>query len=303
MSMTLTLLGTGTPAPSARRAGSSYLVRFDGRTLLFDCGPGAYSRLLQTQALPGDISHLFLTHLHYDHCADYGVFELVRWDQAAGNGAELEVVGPGGTRQMTERLFGADGAFAADIAARTRHPASREIFERRGGRGVRRAPAPRVTEWEDGLVYEGDTWRVRAAPMVHCEPYLHSLAYRLETPFGTVVFGADTAPNSRLTGLARNADVLVHMCHFLNGPGVDPRMSASCSGHLDAAVTAREADVRKLVLVHLAPEMDAPGNQERVRMEAAAAFSGPIIVGEDLLTIAVADGKRPEISRRTAHQR
>ena len=309
MSLTLTLLGTGTPAPSARRAGSSYLARFCGRSLLFDCGPGAYFRLLQANILPGEISHLFLTHLHYDHCADYGVFELVRWDQSAGRADELEVVGPSGTRQMTERLFGTDGVFAADLAARTGHPASREIFERRGGRGVRRVPAPRVTEWSDGLVYRGDTWQVRAAPMVHCEPHLVTLAYRLETPFATVVFGADTAPNPRLTELAQGADVLVHMCHFLNGPGIDPRMASSCSGHLDAAATARAADVKQLVLVHLAPELDAPGNRERVLQEAAVNFAGPIVFGEDLLTLAVpsrppteADRQRPAASSRTAQQ-
>lgn len=303
MDLTLTLLGTGTPAPSALRAGSSYLVRFAGRSLLFDCGPGAYLRLLQAKAAPGEISHLFLTHLHYDHCADFGVIELVRWDQSAGLAEELEVIGPSGTHQMTQRLFGPEGVFAADIAARTQHPASREIFERRGGHGIRRAPAPRVTELKDSLVYEGDTWRVRAAPMVHCEPYLVSLAYRLETRFGTVVFGADTAPNPRLTELARGADVLVHMCHFLNGPGVDPRMSASCSGHLDAAGTARDAGARKLVLVHLAPEMDAPGNHERAREEAATIFSGPIIFGADLQTIAVPGRERTAASGRAAQQR
>jgi ribonuclease Z len=310
MSLTLTLLGTGTPAPSARRAGSGYLVRFGGRSLLFDCGPGAYFRLLQAGVSPGAISHLFLTHLHYDHCADYGVLELVRWDQSAGKADELEVIGPSGTRQMSARLFGTDGVYAADIAARTGHPASREIFERRGGRGVRRAPAPVVTEWSDGLVYRGDSWHVRAAPMVHCEPHLITLAYRLETPFGTVVFGADTAPNPRLTELAQGADVLVHMCHFFNGPGVDPRLSSSCSGHLDAAATAHAADVQKLVLVHLAPELDAPGSRERALQEAAETFAGPIVFGDDLLTIVVpgrpqadAAGERPDASGRTAQQR
>jgi ribonuclease Z len=66
----LTLLGTGTPRPSRERAGSAYLVRVGGERLLFDCGPGSYARLLQTGVLPTAISHLFLTHLHYDHCAD-----------------------------------------------------------------------------------------------------------------------------------------------------------------------------------------------------------------------------------------
>jgi ribonuclease Z len=287
MSLKLTLLGTGTPLPSARRVGSSYLVQFAGQCLLFDCGPGSHYRLLQTGTAPTEVSHLFLTHLHYDHCADYATLELVRWDQAVGRIDELSVIGPAGTSRMSERIFGEDGVFAADIQARTQHVASREVYESRGGQGARQPPAPRVIEIGDGMVYTGNEWCVRTAQVVHCEPYVMTLAYRLETRFGTVVFGADTAPTSRLTELARGADVLVHMCHFLNRPGVDQRISKSCSGHLDAATTARDAGAHQLVLVHLTPEVEAPANRERILTEAQAIFGGEIIFGEDLLEIPV----------------
>ncbi len=70
--MKLTLLGTGTPAPLTHRAGSSYLVQFDDEALLFDCGPGAVRRLLRAGVPPIALNYLFLTHLHYDHCVDYG---------------------------------------------------------------------------------------------------------------------------------------------------------------------------------------------------------------------------------------
>ncbi len=291
--MRILLLGTGTPAPSARRAGSSFLVEFDDRRLLFDCGPGAHLRLLQAGRSSVGLSHLFLTHLHYDHCADYAVLELVRWDQAAGRVPELAVVGPAGTARMTARLFGSGGVYAADIRARTRHAASREVYEGRGGTGTRRPPAPVVTELADGACYDGDGWRVRAAGMVHCEPYVLTLAYRLETRAGHVVFGADTAPTPRLVALARGADVLLHMCHFLEQPGVDPRVRQSCSSHLDAARTARDAGVTQLVLVHIGPELERGETRARVLREATAVFRGPIVFGEDLLEIDVTAKRRP----------
>ena len=84
MSISLTLLGTGTPAPLMHRAGSSYLVRFGNQALLFDCGPGSVRRLLRKGVSPTEITGLFLTHLHYDHCVDYGYLVLNRWDQGSG---------------------------------------------------------------------------------------------------------------------------------------------------------------------------------------------------------------------------
>ena len=94
MSIRLTLLGTGTPTPLLHRAGSSYLVTLGEETLLFDCGPGCVRRLLENGVSPTHITHLFLTHLHYEHCVDYGYLVLSRWDQGVGKIPELSVYGP-----------------------------------------------------------------------------------------------------------------------------------------------------------------------------------------------------------------
>jgi len=52
--------------------------------LLFDHGPGAYHRLMETGVAVTDVSHVFFTHLHYDHCLDYARLLLTRWDQGGG---------------------------------------------------------------------------------------------------------------------------------------------------------------------------------------------------------------------------
>ena len=44
--MKLTLLGTGTPTPSLKRASSSYLIEAGADVILMDHGPGAHERLL-----------------------------------------------------------------------------------------------------------------------------------------------------------------------------------------------------------------------------------------------------------------
>ena len=79
--MKITLLGTGTPTPSVKRVSSSYLIEIGSSHILLDHGPGASHRYLQTGKRMIEISHVFFSHLHYDHCADYPRLVLQRWDK------------------------------------------------------------------------------------------------------------------------------------------------------------------------------------------------------------------------------
>ena len=251
-------------------------------------------RLLEKDVSPTRITHLFLTHLHYDHCVDYGYLVLSRWDQGIGKISELSVYGPPNTERMTQLLFGESGVFGPDLAGRTEHPGSHFIYEKRGGVLPRKRPNPMVTEVADGTVVECTEWRIKVAEVVHCQPQLTCLAYRLEAHGGSIVFGGDTAPTATLTELAAGADVLVHMCHFINGVVTDPRLTGCCSGHLDAARTARDAQVSTLVLVHLTEQVSRPGIRERLLYEAGQIFDGHIIFGEDLLDVPI-DGIKAEL--------
>ncbi len=71
----------------------------------------------------------------------------------------------------------------------------------------------------------------------------------------------------------------------VNGVVTDPRLTRCCSGHLDAARTAKQANVRTLVLVHITEQIERPGTRERVLHEAAQIYDGQIIFGEDLLEV------------------
>ena len=155
----------------------------------------------------------------------------------------------------------------------------------RGGVLPRKRPEPSVTEVAHGSVIKKETWRVSTAEVVHCQPQLTCLAYRLDTSEGSIVFGGDTAPTPALTDLAQNADILIHMCHMINGVATDVRLTDSCSGHLDAARTAQDAGVQTLVLVHITEQVEQPGIRERILAEAAGIFTGQIVFGQDLLQI------------------
>jgi ribonuclease BN (tRNA processing enzyme) len=81
--LAITLLGTGTPAPSLERQSSGYLIEVGTDLIVWDHGPGAHHRLMESGHRTVDVTHVFFTHLHYDHCMDYGRLVLQRWDQGA----------------------------------------------------------------------------------------------------------------------------------------------------------------------------------------------------------------------------
>ena len=92
--MKLTLLGTGTPTPSLKRASSGYLIEVGDDVIVMDHGPGAHERLLRAGKRATDVTHIFFSHLHYDHCCDFARLLLTRWDMGAGKIPELKVFGP-----------------------------------------------------------------------------------------------------------------------------------------------------------------------------------------------------------------
>ena len=46
--LTVTLLGTGTPAPSLTRQSSGYLIEVGSDVIVWDHGPGAHQRLIES---------------------------------------------------------------------------------------------------------------------------------------------------------------------------------------------------------------------------------------------------------------
>ncbi len=245
--MKITLLGTGTPTPSLTRMGASHLVEIADDVILLDHGPGAHHRLLEAGRRAVDVSHLFFSHLHDDHCVDYGRLVLTRWDQACGIIPDLKVYGPAGTAAMSERLFDTDSAYNLDIRARTELDARLGYYQARGGTLPRPRPAPAITELSPNDVIETDHWRLTIASVPHAQPILTCFAYRFDTDAGSLVY----------------------------------------SGHLEVARTAQDAAVKTCVLTHISEQMDSAGMHEKLLREMAEVYGGHFIWGEDLMVVPV----------------
>jgi ribonuclease BN (tRNA processing enzyme) len=285
--MRIRLLGTGTPTPSLKRMSSGYLVEVGERKILFDFGPGAYHRLLESGVKPVQITDIFFTHLHYDHCLDYVRLLMTRWDQGAGRIAELNVYGPRHTARMTELICGPEGVFAPDLAARTELPMSQAVFVARGGTLPRAKPRPVVREIASDESIDCGEFTVRTRAVLHAQPILECLAYRLEAEGRSFVYSGDAGPCKAMEELARDCDVLVHMCHFISGTALNREFDRRNMGHLELARLGQSANVRNLVASHITEQMDVPGVKERLIKEMSEIYSGSLFFGEDLMEIPV----------------
>ena len=115
----VTVLGSGTPMPSAQRFGNATLVECGHRRLLFDFGRGCTIRLWQLRIPLGSIDAHFLTHHHSDHTAGLPDLWLTGWLRPpyGRRAAPLLLYGPPGTEAMAKGLRAAYAAGVPVVAS------------------------------------------------------------------------------------------------------------------------------------------------------------------------------------------
>lgn len=281
--MKITLLGTGSPEAHAARASSAYLIEIRQSKILFDCGGGAFDRLLQYGLLPGDITHLFFTHLHSDHMMDYARLVHAAWDEGA---KPLAVIGPAPLQQITELYFGEQGVFATDLTARTQLPASQEVWTSRGGSLPRPWPKPDVTEVDPGFNYtHDDGWRLSSCNVPHAQPFLSCMAFRIEYAGRAFVYSGDAGVCDELETLAKGCDLLLHWCYRATGDTSMPSAASLSPDPTQIAQLATRCNAKRLLLTHIRKIMDSPNGHLQMQDDMARHFNGSADIAHDLMTI------------------
>ncbi|HEX5385132.1 MAG TPA: MBL fold metallo-hydrolase [Gemmatimonadales bacterium] len=284
--LTVTLLGTGAPVPSVERFGPATLVRAGGQNLLFDCGRGATQRLRQAGVPLGEVTALFLTHLHSDHVVGIPDLWLTGWLRGGfGHRAgSFAVWGPPGTRAM---MAGLEQAYQEDVRIRTEDAKlSRE--------GV----AIDARDIGQGVVYRRSGVTVTAFTVDHGKAVRYALGYRVDYRGHAVVISGDTRYNTNLIHFAKGTDVLIHEVAMGRGPGLltspttrpilGHHTSPEEAGKVFAQVRPRLAVYTHIVLI--SPDSSvAPPTVADLVAHTRTTYAGPLEVGEDLMTIAVGD--------------
>ena len=271
----LILLGTaGGPTPKKTRSGPSQIIVIGDRGYVIDCGDGVARQMMQAGVFR-TLRHVFITHHHSDHNADYGNLLLLAWGDNMTT--PVDTWGPAPIEKMTRLFFEMN---APDLSVRERDEGRPPLARLVHAHDVR----------EGGPVMKDDLVTVTCAVVDH--PLMPiALAYRFDCPDRSIVFSGDTRRSDALIKLARSADVLVHEALYLpaapGAPGsalrkhvVDSHTTAE-----DAGRVATEAGVRTLVLSHFVPAESPPISDDQWLAAARSTFSGKIVVGRDLMEL------------------
>jgi ribonuclease BN (tRNA processing enzyme) len=277
----LVLLGTGGgPRPREASSAPAQVIVSNNVAYVVDCGDGVARQLVFAGIPLTTLRHVFITHQHSDHNADYGNLIWLAW--VAGLSTRVDAWGPPPLEKMTKLFFEMN---AYDIDTRISNEAR-----------VPLVPLVHVHEIRDGGTVMSDGNVKVTAALVDHPPVVPALAYRFDARDRSIVISGDTSPSENLVKLARSADVLVHSVMYPsaidrlvgrvpNAAALKASILAHQTSAEDAGRVAQVAGVKMLVLSHLVPA-DDPEVTDRMWIDAAQShFRGTVILGKDLLSI------------------
>jgi len=272
---TVQILGSGGPAINRERASASYVLWVGGQAkMLLDMGGGTYLRFGQSGAKLSDLALVGISHLHPDHVSD---LPALLWLSRQARTEPLPIVGPSGNSVA--------GPAGNDVAPDFPTFLTRLFDEKNGafqvlgatlgaarGNGVRLdVSVVDVAKAEPTIVFKGSDLTVTALGIPHAN--MPTLAYRVETPAGSVVFSSDqNGTDPKFVDFARNANVLVMHLAIAAGATSPLHAAPAVVGRI-----AREAGVGRLIVSHIGQyDLDAAIG------ELKQSYAGPLTIGADL---------------------
>ncbi|MCT8137528.1 MBL fold metallo-hydrolase [Anaerobacillus sp. CMMVII] len=237
--MKLTVIGHWGAYPKAGNATSCYLLERDGFRLLVDCGSGALSQLQHYCSL-AEIDAVIISHYHHDHIADIGSLQYSRLIDFQLNNTNKAL-----------SIYG--------------HPYDQAEFQKL-------AKPPHVLSFIYNEVHDSKIGPFRIT-YLETDHKVRCYAMRFEAEGKSIVYTADSSYKEEFHSFAKDADILICETSFYAHQDGKPY------GHMnstEAALIARDAGVKKLILTHL-PHF---GDPVQLVNEAKSIFNGEVTLAQ-----------------------
>jgi ribonuclease Z len=279
-SIRVTLLGSGGPTTSPTRFGASTLVEAGKEKLVFDVGRGAIIRLEQIKTPLSNIT-VFLTHLHSDHMNGLSDLWSVSYIAPTFRKTPLEIYGPSGIVNVTSGL---QTAYKSDIDIRSLEYAAKGVDFYPSGATFKPAEVK-----QEGKIFNRGGVKVTAIKVEHGAG--KAFGYRVDYAGRSIVISGDTNMSKNLMEKSIGVDLIIHEVM-----AVDKKMlegstllqdilaghtSPEDAGSLFSDVKPKMAVFNHLILVGVTPKM--------LEMRTRKTYSGPLKIGQDLMTFVVDD--------------
>ncbi len=296
----IALCGAGGPMPSASRSGPCVAVVAAGKLFLVDSGSNGIRNLGRMGYPPALISGVFLTHFHSDHIDGLGEVATLRWANGAHD-MPLNVYGPEGVSTV---VGGFNQAYGQDLIYRNDHHGDNAAPLSGGGMTAVSSPAP--ADGELVTVYEQAGLKVEMLTVDHF-PISPAVAYRFSYAGRTALISGDTSKSANIEKFAQGIDLLVHealspellkaMSQGATNAGQDNLAKIFHdvldyhASPIEAAETARDADVGHLLYYHVVPPLDQPG-AEAAWLKGVDGYFSEFTLGQDGTAISLPANSR-----------
>ncbi|MBU0591659.1 ribonuclease Z [Candidatus Micrarchaeota archaeon] len=253
----LTFLGTSGSTPTIERGMPSIALKYDRELMLFDCGEGTQRQLMKYKVGYGSVDSIFISHPHLDHYLGmYGLLETLRLSSPSPRPLNLFL-----PRNVEPR----------DYSFIKTHGIRKGVVYKGTGFSISAFPVKHCNS-AYGFVFQEDD------RLKFDEKKAHGLGLKgrmfaeiqkkgqVKTPGGIVnideitwtkpgikiVYGGDCTPDAVSMEAAKNADILIHEATF------DSSLKEEAKERLhstveDAALVAKEVNVKQLILTHISP--------------------------------------------------
>jgi len=285
------LIGSGGPMNNQTRVAPCIAVMCAGEFFLFDVGPGSY-RNVDLMRLPTPyLSAIFLTHFHSDHIGDLGEANVLSC--ANGRTKPLDIYGPEGVEKVVNGFI---MAYEQDTKYRNDHHGD-EVFNLKAA-----IPISKTIKLQDPkereLVFDKEGLKIYAFEVDH-SPVTPALGYRIEYRGNVVAITGDTIKTENLVKHCKNADIL--FSEAISFEMIDNALVALEKRNLTRAVKimkdikdyhmspviaaelAKEAEVKKIVYVHVVPALQNEKIEQMFLKGVSDVFTGEIVLGKDMM--------------------
>lgn len=235
--MKLTVLGSGTSVPHAKRSSSAYWVETSTGSLLLDCAPSAVHRIAEENCDWANLDAIWISHFHLDHCGGLApfLFGTKYAPTTQSRTKPLRLFGPKGLSELIEKFD------TVNDYGLTVQPFSLDIIE------------------------VGTLEKFEILPSVFAvamktlhTPESYAIHIR-DTDDTTLVFTSDTGFHEPLAAFARHADLFIAECSFVKNKPAAKHLELA-----EAMFLIRKAEPKCAMLTHLYPEWDNVDFQNEV---------------------------------------